>query len=110
MMSFVYAGRGIGIAIAGQRNLRIQLLVVAMVMGLAVMLRVTSIEWCLLLGCMAMVSGMEILNSAIEGLVDIVSPEQRPLAGKVKDMAAGAVLWCSCFSVAIGILIFVRHW
>jgi diacylglycerol kinase (ATP) len=53
---------------------------------------------------------MEMINSAIESLVDLVSPERRPTAGKVKDIAAGAVLWCSCVSAAIGVLIFLSHW
>jgi diacylglycerol kinase len=109
IMSFVHAGRGIGFAIA-QRNLKAQLLVAAIVIAAAALIGVTVIEWCLLLGCVAAVTGMEMINSAIESLVDLVSPERRPTAGKVKDIAAGAVLWCSCVSAAIGVLIFLSHW
>jgi diacylglycerol kinase len=47
------------------------------------------------------------INTAIENVVDLVSPDQHPLAGKAKDAAAGAVLICAIISAVIGLLIFV---
>jgi diacylglycerol kinase len=54
-----------------------------------------------------LVVGAEMMNTAIENVVDLASPEQHPLAGKAKDIAAGAVLICAIISVFIGLLIFV---
>jgi diacylglycerol kinase len=60
---------------------------------------------CLL--CIGLVFGAEMMNTAIENVVDLASPELHPLAGKAKDIAAGAVLICTIVSVVIGLLIFV---
>jgi len=57
--------------------------------------------------CIGMVVGAEMINTAIENVVDLASPDQHPLAGKAKDIAAGAVLICAIISVIIGLLIFV---
>ena len=49
---------------------------------------------------------MEMMNSAIETVVDLVSPETHPLAGKAKDVAAGAVLVCAVITAIVGTMIF----
>ena len=53
--------------------------------------------------------GLEIMNSAIESLVDLVTRERKPLAGKVKDIAAGAVLFASVIAVVIGLVVFRKY-
>ena len=88
-------------------NGRIQLL-----MGLAVILaglyfRVNRTEWCALLACIALVMSLEMVNAAIEKLCDHLHPEQHPAIGKVKDIAAGAVLWSAMISAIIGLIIFI---
>ena len=60
----------------------------------------------ILIGAFALVWTAEIFNTAIEALVDLLSPERRPLAGKVKDLAAGAVLAAALGALAIGAVIF----
>jgi diacylglycerol kinase len=55
------------------------------------------------------VTGLEMINSSIENLVDLVTREHKPLAGKVKDIAAGAVLMVSVISVIIGLIIFLPY-
>jgi len=57
--------------------------------------------------CFGLVIGMELINTSIEKLVDLVSPEYHPLAEKVKDIAAGAVLFDSIIAAIIGLIIFV---
>ena len=56
-----------------------------------------------------MVIGAELFNTAIERLVDFVSPQHNPLAGQVKDIAAGAVLVCALAAIAVGLIIFVPY-
>ena len=55
-------------------------------------LQLSATEWCLIMICMALVLTAEALNTAIEYLTDLASPEFHPLAGKAKDVAAGSVL------------------
>ena len=56
-----------------------------------------------------MVIGAEMFNSAVERIVDLVSPQRHPLAGQVKDIAAGAVLVCALTAMTIGLIIFVPY-
>ena len=62
-----------------------------------------------ILFAIALVIGLEIMNSAVEDLVDLVTQERKPLAGKVKDLAAGAVLFASVIAVIIGIIVFRKY-
>ena len=72
-------------------------------------LSIAAIEWCILLLCIALVIGLELVNTALENLVDLVTRERNPLAGKVKDIAAGAVLVVSIITVIIGLIIFRKY-
>ena len=58
---------------------------------------------------MGFVIAMELINSSIEGLVNLVSPQHQPLAGKIKDIAAAAVLIAAITSVVIGFLVFHKY-
>ena len=77
------------------------------VAGLALDIR--PLEWVAVLLCMGLVIGAELFNTAIERLVDLVSPQWHPVAGRVKDIAAGAVLVCAVVSVAVGLIVFVPY-
>ena len=68
---------------------------------------IDSIEWALVIFCFGLVFLAEIANTAIEIFVDHVSPEFHEEAGKVKDVAAGAVLVSAFVSVIIGLIIFL---
>ncbi len=78
-----------------------------MVSSIGAFLSLSAIEWCLVLLCMVMVIGMEAMNTALEYLTDLVSPEHHPLAGKAKDVAAAAVLICAIGAVIVAAIIFV---
>jgi diacylglycerol kinase len=56
-----------------------------------------------------MVIGMEMINTSVESLVDLVSLERKPQAGRIKDIAAGAVLLVSAVAVVVGILVFKKY-
>ena len=107
--SFKYAVHGIWYGIDGQLNFKVQIAVAAIVVGAGFLFRITSIEWCIILVCIGMVLALEMLNSAIEGLVDLVTLERQPLAGRIKDIAAGAVLIASITALIVGVIIFRKY-
>ena len=76
-----------------------------MVVLVSFLLQISLVEWAVLLVCILVVLALEAVNSALEYLTDLVSPNYHPLAGKAKDMAAGSVLLASIGSVIIGLLL-----
>ena len=107
--SFKYAFHGIRVLISTQHNARIHLLATITIIAAGFYLGFTSPEWCLIIFAAVMVWTAEAFNTAIEFLVDVASPEFHPLAGKAKDVAAGAVLISAIGSAVIGILIFTPY-
>ena len=105
--SFGYAGKGISSVIKSEPNMKIHLFIGLLVLICGFIFHISLTEWMLCLLCFGLILGMEMMNTAIENLVDLISPDQHPLAGKVKDIAAGGVLICAILSVIIGLLIFV---
>jgi diacylglycerol kinase len=109
LKSFSYAFKGLAVAIREQRNLKIHLAVAVVVIVFAYWVEVTMLEWCVLLIMIGLVLAAELLNTAIENLVDLVTKDHHPLAGKVKDIAAAAVLVISGISVIVGFIIFAPY-
>lgn len=66
-------------------------------------------EWCWIVLAVVMVWTTEALNTALEFLTDVASPEFHPLAGKAKDVAAGAVLISAIGAVIIGVIVFAPY-
>lgn len=106
LKSFTYAAKGISSVIRGETNMKIHLVVAVLVVIFGLLLCISVLEWIACLLCVALVTTAEMFNTAIESVVDLISPDRHPLAGKAKDIAAGAVLICAIISVIIGILIF----
>lgn len=104
--SFGYAWKGIRTCVGKEQNLNFHLLAAVVVTGAGVAFGITRMEWIAVVGCFGLVIAAELFNSAIEKLVDLVSPQQHPLAGQVKDVAAGAVLICAVAAAIIGVIIF----
>ena len=104
--SFGHAFRGLAMCFHTQANARIHALasVLASVLGFA--LNLAAWEWCAVALSIAAVWSAECFNTAMEGMVDLVSPERRPLAGRIKDLAAGGVLAAAVGAVAVGAIIF----
>lgn len=107
--SFKFAFQGLWLAGKEQPNLRIHLFVSFLVVSLAFYFDVTKVEWCVILLCIGLVISLELLNSAIEGFVNLVSPERQPKAGNIKDIAAAAVLVAAIISSIVGLLIFSSY-
>jgi diacylglycerol kinase (ATP) len=100
-----YALTGIKDLLLHHRNAQIQAGVAVLVLIVSALLPLQTMEWAVILLCILIVMALEAMNSALEYLTDLVSPDYHPLAGKAKDMAAGAVLLASIGSVIIGLLI-----
>jgi len=106
LLSFKYAFTGLGDLIRRQPNARIHLLATLLVVGGGFWLDVQPAEWGLLALAITAVWTAEALNTALEYLTDLVSPDHHPLAGKAKDAAAAAVLLSAIGAVVIGLLVF----
>lgn len=107
LRSFGFALNGLVAAFKSQPNLQIQGVAAVLVLGLGVYVSLNATEWCLILLCIALVMGAELINSAIETYIDYKSPEHHSEIGKAKDIAAAAVLVCSIFAAVIGCFIFI---
>lgn len=109
LKSFVYAFKGIGSFLKKEHNAWIHCTAILVVTFAGCYFSITPTEWCIVLLCFAMVLAAEAFNTAIERLVDLVSPTFHPIAGDVKDVAAGAVLICAIAAAIIGAIIFVPY-
>ncbi len=105
--SFRFAFRGILLMVKTQHNFWIHLSLAALVIIAGFFFRIRLTEWMLVIFAIGMVLSAETFNSAIEQLTDIASPDFHPTAGRVKDIAAGAVLLSAIAAAFIGLLIFV---
>jgi diacylglycerol kinase len=107
LLSFTFAFKGIAHFLKTQHNAWIHLIAAAFVIASAFWLKVSMAEWIWLAFAIGFVLVSELFNTAIEFLVDLVSPDFNPKAGLVKDIAAGAVLIAALTSVVIGMLVFL---
>lgn len=106
--SFIFAFSGIVTTFKSEQNFRIHTMVSVIVIGLAVALDFSNERFIILLIVIGLVLSLELVNTAIEKTVDLITKEYHPLAKKAKDAAAGAVLVFSIFAVIIGILLFIE--
>jgi diacylglycerol kinase (ATP) len=106
--SFNYAFEGIIHVLRTQRNLRIHFLIAIVVIAAAIALGVDRIEMILLLLAIAFVLVAEMVNSAIEGAIDVSTTSFDPNAKLAKDVAAGAVLIASVTAIGVGYLVFAH--
>lgn len=105
--SFGYALSGIAYTTKTQMNFRIHLAAIILVVVFGWYLRLSSADWLWIVLAIGLVLVAELLNTAIELLVDLVSPGFNIQAGRVKDVAAGAVIVAAFISVVIGAIIFI---
>lgn len=106
---FQYALKGIGIAIREEAHMKFHLMASITVICLSFYFELSGSDWSMVLLATGLVIGAELTNSAIENMVDLMQPEYHPIAGKIKDIAAGTVLLCSLIAAAIGCIIFWPH-
>lgn len=107
--SFKYALEGIHYAFRNDQNLLVHLLVAFLVINVSIYLRVSPYEMAILGLTMMMVITAEMINSAIEKMVDLITKEHRQEAKIAKDVAAGMVLVTAIAAAIIGTLIFLPY-
>lgn len=109
LKSFGYAFNGIALVVKTEINAIIHLIATVLVVILGFRYQIDTTEWVALVVVIGMVWLTEILNTAMEEAIDLLHPEQAVAAGRVKDIAAGAVLVASFIAVIVGLLIFVPY-
>ena len=107
--SFGYAFKGIASLIKKEHNAWIHCLAIVVVTLAGLYFDITKTEWCMVVLCFGVVLAAEGFNTAIERLVDLVSPDYHPIAGDVKDVSAGAVLICAIAAAIVGMIVFIPY-
>ena len=107
IQSFKYAINGLVTGFKKERNIKVDFFVACVVIIFGFVFSVSMTEWAVLVLCFTLVLSLEYVNTAIESVVDLASPEINPLAKVSKDVAAGAVLFSAINAVVIGIIIFL---
>ena len=105
LQSFRYAFAGLWYALRTQRNARIHLLAAVAVTAMGLWLRLDAVWWAVLVLTISLVFFAEMVNTVVEAIVDLVTPEYHPLAKVAKDVSAGAVLVTAMAAVVVGLLI-----
>jgi diacylglycerol kinase len=106
---FGAALRGIKLGIRGHSSFFVHFFFAALVVAAAIVLRCTLVEWCLLLGCIAMVLTAELFNSAMETLFRGLDAATKERTWPCLDIAAGAVLLASIAAAIIGAVVFLQR-
>jgi diacylglycerol kinase len=107
LKSFRDAIRGILYIFKTQRNFRIQIACFIVATGAAIALGLTLPEIAIIVFAGGLVMVGEMINTGLERLVDLISPQYHPLARDIKDISAGVVLVASILAVIIGMIIFI---
>ena len=105
--SFKYAIEGFISSFKTERNMKIHVFAMIVVIIAGLYLKLSFIEWCFITIAIVLVLGAELFNTAIETVVDMVSPEKNSKAKLAKDISAAAVLTFSIGAAIVGLLIFI---
>lgn len=105
--SFKYAFEGILIGIKEEQNMKIHIIIMILVIIFGIMLKINTTEWIICILLFGLVISMELMNTAIENTVNLITKEKNQQAKIAKDVAAGAVLVSAIVSAIIGLMIFV---
>ena len=105
--SFKYAFKGIFLLFKSEIHAKFHLIFAIIAISMAFYLRVSKTEWMLIIFSITSVLSAEAFNTALEEITNLVSPERHPIAGRVKDLAAGAVLISAIGAAIIGLIIFL---
>lgn len=105
--SFLHAYEGIVYAMMKERNMHIHITMALLVIVFGIILELSYVEWLISLILIALVISLELINTSIEAVVDLVTTNDSALAKIAKDSAAGAVLFTSIIAAFIGVVIFL---
>ena len=106
LKSFADARKGITYTVRTQRNARIHLAATVVVVALSLGFGITALEWTAILLAIGLVWTAELLNTSVESVVDLVSPDEHELARISKDVASGGVLIAAVVALAVGMIVF----
>ncbi len=106
--SFKYAGQGMKEALTGERNFRIHCVAAIIVVAFGIIFQITMEKWALVFLAAGFVLVTELLNTAGESLVDMITKEYSKEAKRVKDLAAAAVLVSAIIAVFVGVFVFAE--
>ncbi len=109
IQSFGYAFKGIATLIRTQPHAKVHALATLIVIAAGFLVEVNRMEWIALTLAIGIVWISEAVNTALEFLTDLASPDYHPLAGKAKDVAAGAVLLAAVLAVVVAGIVFVPY-
>jgi diacylglycerol kinase len=107
--SFRYAFRGLFKTFKEEQNLKIQLIFAGLAVLLAIYFGISQTEWMFLVFTIGLVILMEIANSAIERVTDILKPRIHEYVKEIKDIAAAGVMVSALMALIIGVLIFLPY-
>ena len=105
--SFKYALQGFASSFRTERNMKIHVVATILVIILGIYLKLNLIEWSIITIAIVIVISAELFNTAIETIVDMVSPQKNEKAKLAKDISAGAVLILAIGSAIVGFIIFL---
>lgn len=105
--SFKYAFQGFLTSFKTERNMKIHIIIMSIVILMGVLLKISKIEWIICIILFGIVIAGELFNTAIETTVDMVMPERNNNAKNAKDISAGAVLILAIASAIVGTIIFL---
>ena len=107
LYSFKYAFNGIKTGFLQERNVKIDVFIMTLVIISGIILKINKYEWIICIILFGLVISLEMINTAIERTVDLVTKEKSELAKNAKDISAGAVLVSAIASAIIGFMIFI---
>lgn len=105
--SFGYAFEGIFAVVKKERNMKIHCGMMILVIGAGLLFQISIMKWCLCFILFGLIMALEMVNTAVEAVVDLVTEEKKPLAKLAKDAASGAVLIAAIMAAVVGIMLFV---
>ena len=107
--SFSYAINGIYTVWLEEMSFRIQVWVTFFVVALGFYLKISSLDWIILINCIVAVLSAEMINTAVEDLCNKVEPRTDPIIGKIKDTTSGFVLVVATGAAIIGVILFSHY-
>lgn len=109
LKSFTFAINGLKDFFKQEPNARIHLFVAVLVIIMAFVFKISSLEWVALFIVIGLVLALEIVNTAIESICNLISPQINQQIKIIKDLAAAAVLVTAIVAVLVGLIIFLPH-
>lgn len=107
LKSFTYAFNGLRAVWRTEQNMRVHAVAATIALTLCFLLNVSTVEFIIVIICIGVVIAFELLNTAIEKLCNIISPQKNDRIKDIKDISAGAVLVVSIIALICGLIIFI---